>query len=265
MTGRMRTRIAPTPSGYLHIGNAVNFVLTWRLARRHGGKVLLRIDDLDPQMCAPDFVDDIFETLVWLGIDWDEGPRSPSDLADTWSQRHRVPLYHAALDELRRGGHVFGCTCTRKQIAEHAHDGRYPGTCLDAGLDLDATDVAWRFADPSVHELPYPVVRQKSGLPAYQIASIVDDVHFGITHVVRGMDLRPSSGVQRLLASVIAPLRSFAEVTVIHHDLMTGADGTKLSKSQGAWGVREMRHAGQGPEAIHRMAQAMIDRATFDM
>jgi glutamyl-tRNA synthetase len=255
----MRTRIAPTPSGFLHRGNAVNFLLTWQLAQQHGGSVLLRIDDLDPQMSQPVFLDDIFTTLSWLDIACDEGPRTAGELHDVWSQRHRLPLYHPALDELRRQGRVFACSCTRKHVLERSPHGLYPGTCRTAGIDLDAPNVAWRLADDSVTDLPYPVVRQKTGLPSYQIASLVDDTHFGITHIVRGRDLHPSTLVQRRIASILAPNHPFLSVVVYHHPLITDDRGTKLSKSQGAMGVREMIAAGQPPEALIAIATTMAN------
>ena len=112
----MRTRIAPTPSGYLHAGNAVNFLLTAELARLHGGSLLLRIDDLDAERARPEYLDDIFHSLEWLGIAWHEGPRDAADFQRNWSQRTRIGRYQVLLDQLRRGGHLYACTCSRKEL-----------------------------------------------------------------------------------------------------------------------------------------------------
>ncbi len=110
----MHTRIAPTPSGYLHAGNGAAFILAWKLAREAGGKILLRIDDLDAERVRPEYVEDIFETLHWLGVEWDEGPRNTDELQSTWSQHLRMARYQELVEQLREGGHLYACSCSRK-------------------------------------------------------------------------------------------------------------------------------------------------------
>jgi glutamyl-tRNA synthetase len=112
----LRTRIAPTPSGFLHAGNAVNFLITHELARAARGTLLLRIDDLDAERARPEYLDDIFRSLEWLGIDWDEGPTGPEDFLRNWSQRSRIERYSELLLGLRKGGHLYACECSRKAV-----------------------------------------------------------------------------------------------------------------------------------------------------
>jgi glutamyl/glutaminyl-tRNA synthetase len=135
-----KTRIAPTPSGYLHLGNALSFALTAALACKAGAKVLLRIDDLDQQRVNNDYVQDIFDTLNFLNIPWDEGPRDVADYKAIWSQLHRMDLYKDALDQLADQRDVFACKCSRAQLK----DGIYPGTCRNRSLPLNTPDTAWR-------------------------------------------------------------------------------------------------------------------------
>ena len=125
----MKSRFAPTPSGYLHIGNGFNFVLTWLHARTRGGNILLRIDDLDKGRVRPEYVEDVFRTLDWLGLDWDEGPFGPSDLERKWSQHLRLDRYRSAIDELAFREIAFACALSRVQIIQ---SGGYPGVCYCA-------------------------------------------------------------------------------------------------------------------------------------
>jgi glutamyl/glutaminyl-tRNA synthetase len=113
-----KTRIAPTPSGFLHEGNAFAFILTAALAQVYGASILLRVDDLDNDRKRPEYVDDLFQTLHWLGVDWKEGPTDANDLEQRWSQMHRIPLYEAALERLREKGLVYACGCSRKELSE---------------------------------------------------------------------------------------------------------------------------------------------------
>ncbi len=134
----LRTRLAPTPSGFLHVGNALNFLLTEALAKRAGGTILLRIDDLDAERVRPEYVQDIFDSLHWLDISWQEGPRNPAELADRWSQHLRLARYHTLLGQLRELGALYACDCTR-QTVEHCK-------CVSRGLPFDKENVTWRFA-----------------------------------------------------------------------------------------------------------------------
>jgi glutamyl/glutaminyl-tRNA synthetase len=254
---RLRTRIAPTPSGYLHIGNVVNFLLTWAFARSVGGHVTLRIDDMDPQMSRPEFVDDVFRTMDWLRIDIDDGPASVAEVEHTWSQRHRLPSYMSVLDSLAQHGLVFGCTCSRSTVAAADPSRRYPGTCRLLNNDLFADKTAWRFDDCSVADQPFPIMRLKNGLPAYHVVSVADDVAMGITWILRGADLEPSTRVQRALAARVEALAPFQKIKVVHHALVSDADGRKLSKSAGSTDIRLLRTRSNGINDVLR-AVAMI-------
>jgi glutamyl-tRNA synthetase len=250
----LRTRIAPTPSGYLHIGNAVNVLLTWAHARSVGGHITLRIDDIDPQMSKPEFVADIFRTLDWLGIDIDAGPTSVAEVETTWSQRLRLDGYNQILLDMVSAGLVFGCTCTRSAIAKQDPSGRYTGTCRHRGSPLDEGQTAWRFNNNDVAEIPYPIVRLKNGLPAYQLVSVADDVAMGMTWILRGMDLEPSTRLQRKLASQVGALAPFKDIVVDHHALVLDERGGKLSKSAGAADLRTLRSR---PDGIHAVLHAL--------
>lgn len=267
----LRTRLAPTPSGWLHIGNAISFVVTWALARAQAGWILLRIDDLDTGRRRPEYLEDIFQTLDWLGIDYDEGPEGPDEFLRSYSQQLRLPLYREALNTLRIQGDLYACTCSRKQIRAVSADGRYPGTCKGLSKAYDAPGTAWRVGVPAGKVVEFAerkyglraisldetmgdfVVRQKNGKPAYQIASLVDDVQWKINFVVRGEDLLPSTAAQLYLAE-LRDYSTFGSVTFWHHGLITGADGQKLSKSQGADAVKHWRTAGQPADPIFQAA-----------
>ncbi len=242
-----RLRLAPTPSGFLHAGNALNFILNWLTARLHGGKILLRIDDLDADRKRPEYVRDVFDSLHWLGLDWDEGPASPEDFEDTWSQHRRLPAYFALLERLRATGLLFACRRSRRDLAPFG--GGYPPEFRDQGLSLDDADVAWRIMTPPDFPLPDFVVRRREGIPAYQVASLADDLYFRITHIVRGADLEASTAAQRFLARTLGE-NAFSGIRFLHHPLFTDEQGNKLSKSAGAASMKAMREAGAGPEAI---------------
>lgn len=248
-----KTRLAPTPSGYLHAGNAFNFLLTAALAKQAGARMLLRIDDLDRERYRPAYANDVFETLRFLNISWDEGPQSLSAFEESWSQRHRLPLYNHALENLRRAGAVFACTCSRTQSAGCL--------CSERRLPLDTPHANWRLltGDDSIAvrsldgtlrcgtlsaEMKNFVVRKKDGLPAYQLTSLADDLHFGIDLVVRGEDLWPSTVAQHLLAQHLGEER-FSRIRFFHHPLLTASDGRKLSKSAGDTSVKHWREEGK--------------------
>jgi glutamyl-tRNA synthetase len=254
----LRSRLAPTPSGYLHIGNAFNFVITWLLTRSQGGRIRLRIDDLDAARMQPAYLSDIFRSLEWLGLDWDEGPTSPDDHRQHHSQSLRHDRYHQALATLVAQGHLFACTCSRREIQAHSPDGQYPGTCRTRAHDLYGPRRAWRLLTPQPAAISWvdgwrgpqhidlyaqmrdPVLRRKDGLPAYQLASVVDDLDHGVTLIVRGQDLIDSSAAQRFLAAQAGWL-AFADIALYHHPLLADAQGQKLSKSEGAPSLRAWR------------------------
>lgn len=253
-----RTRIAPTPSGYLHLGNAFSFLLTRQIASATGAGILLRIDDLDRERVQDKYVRDIFETLHFLGIDYQTGPRDMKEYQEQYSQVHRMELYETALEQLRHGGHLFACTCSRSALAANGQPVAYPGTCRNKGIPFDAPGVNWRLrtgdnetvmmktVSGETNGYTFPenmrdfVVRKKDGFPAYQLTSVVDDLHFGIDLVVRGNDLLDSTLAQLYLARTLGN-NTFWQVAFHHHQLLTDAGGQKLSKSEGALSLQYLR------------------------
>jgi glutamyl-tRNA synthetase len=270
----LRTRIAPTPSGYLHLGNIYSFVLTATLAQRHGARILLRIDDLDRQRAQRAYIQDIFDTLNFLEIPWHDGPRNTDEFEREYSQVHRMELYRAALAELREKQTLFACDCSRSKIQQADAAGAYTGYCRTRGVPFDAPEVSWRLrtdndaplavrtlGEPIEERLPREqqdfVVRKKDGDPAYQLASVVDDEHFGIDLIVRGMDLWPSTLAQVYLAQVLGRGK-FMESTFYHHPLITGSDGDKLSKSAGATSIQYLRKEGRKAVDIYGALAAQL-------
>lgn len=242
-----RVRIAPTPSGFLHIGNALNFTLTALVAALHpSGTLLLRIDDLDSARKRPEYVDDIFQTLDWLGIEWQEGPSGPSDFEQKWSQHHRLSLYLDTLEQLRALDLVYPCNQSRSgRTIDAQENGSQP-------LHLESPDVNWRAKTPPALALPQFVVRQRNGSPSYQVASLTDDVYFNITHLIRGEDLLASTEAQQWMASKLG-LGAFLAVKSFHHELLKTADGQKMSKSAGAAALRQKRKLGHSPTFLFQM------------
>jgi glutamyl-tRNA synthetase len=257
-----QTRIAPTPSGFLHLGNAYSFLLTKALAEKHGAKILLRIDDLDRERYRQEYVQDIFDTLDFLEIQIHQGPSSVAEFESQWTQQERMPLYQEALDQLQQSRLLFSCTCTRSQILQIDPRGIYLGQCMDRRMPLDKNEAAWRIntldadfldyiAYPSTQksalipeEASCYVVRKKDKDPAYQLASLVDDIHFGVDLIVRGQDLFPSTLAQLDLARILGK-EEFAKTTFYHHPLLKGPDQSKLSKSAGAFSIRQLRQEGK--------------------
>jgi len=254
-----KTRIAPTPSGFLHVGNILNFSLTAGLGRQTGAGILLRIDDLDRERADAAFLEDIFATLRFLEIPWDEGPGDMADFETSWSQVRRMGLYERALALLREKGKVFACSCSRAELARAGGSG-YPGTCRDRNISFDAPDVNWRLKTGG-SDLPAEmrdfVVRKKDGFPAYQLSSVIDDVYFGIDLVVRGEDLRASTEAQRFLASVLG-LVEFETVRFVHHPLLLAEDGEKLSKSAGSTSIQYLRTQGYSPADVFALIGRLL-------
>ncbi len=269
--GRLfHSRLAPTPSGFLHVGNAFSFILTWLLVRKSGGTILLRIDDLDSDRVRPEYIADVFETLDWLGLDWDTGPQSTDEFNQRYSQKLRLDLYHHLLHRLRTETElVYACRCSRSSFREGSTDGLYSGVCLHQHWSLTAPEVAWRIHVPELaivkpksqffpmHNQSYNVaallgdfvIRRKDGIPAYQIASVADDLHFGINAIVRGADLLPSTVAQLWLADVLQ-LKAFTQSKFYHHPLLTDTHGQKISKSTGATSLRAMREVLPSPAIL---------------
>jgi glutamyl/glutaminyl-tRNA synthetase len=270
-----KTRFAPTPSGLLHPGNAISFLLTWTLARYHQAEILLRIDDLDRKRYRQEYVGDIFDTMEWLGLDYDEGPGSVAAFEREWSQVHREPAYIEAVRCLESCARVYACTCTRRDLRRNTLDHRYPGTCRGLMLPLSTSGAAWRLYIPEETAIScldlsgWPhllqpalllgdvVILQKNGSPAYQIASMVDDHHFGIDLIIRGEDLLPSTAVQLHMASLLG-WTSLLNAACWHHPLILGEQGLKLSKSKGATSLRSWREAGRSPRELIALAAQFL-------
>ena len=262
------TRFAPTPSGYLHWGNAFSFVKTWLVAQQLSAKVLLRIDDLDAARKRSEYIEDIFRSLEWMGLTYDLGPCGPGDFETHYSQAHRMDLYGNAIQHLAREGLVFACACTRSQI-QNTPDKQHARSCKEKNLDLQSDDLCWRVAtmpgrherwvdaDGNSHEVHVDqemrdlIVRRKDGIPAYQLASIIDDAHYGVNFVVRGADLIPSTAAQRWLSRLL-PGSHFHRSEYLHHRLLTDDQGQKLSKSADATSLLEMRRQDSSASILYQ-------------
>ncbi|NJB84376.1 glutamyl/glutaminyl-tRNA synthetase [Lewinella marina] len=248
-------RIAPTPSGYLHLGNAANFAANALLAA--GGRLLLRIDDLDRARFRPEYLQDVFDVLHWLEIEWTDGPRDATDFQAHWSQEYRMPLYREALDRLSASERIFACPCSRRELA----DGTHVHGCLKREVDMISGGIAWRMdtRGTALHDtMPWFAVRKKDGRPSYQLACTVDDQYYGIRACARGADLLPSTEAQALVSDLLgyAPLRE--RIRFVHHPLLTEG-GEKISKSRGARSVREW---GVSSEEVFGIAREWIAAAT---
>jgi glutamyl/glutaminyl-tRNA synthetase len=267
-----KTRLAPTPSGYLHLGNILSFLITTSLAKKHQAKVLLRIDDLDGNRVKDEYINDIFETLHFLEIPWDEGPKDVAEFKSKYSQKCRIDLYEEALKELASNGDCFACVCSRKTLSESMG---YPGNCKIRQIDLNTKGVCWRLrTEPDdamsvkiypnqLISTPFPtemkdfVARKKDGFPAYQLSSVVDDIHFGVDLVVRGSDLWNSTLAQIRLAPQLQGGSAFLETVFFHHQLMEN-EGIKLSKSSGSTSIQFLRKNGAKKETIYRLLSGFL-------
>lgn len=227
------TRLAPTPSGYLHRGNYYNFLLNWLFARQQGGKVFLRLDDLDSDRVKPEFVEAVFRDLESLGLDWDIGPFGPDDFYRKWSQKHRTDRYVELIRRISEKGFTYVCNCSRKSLAEQGVSGEYPGVCRKKNLVFQQDSTAIRFNRSSFgFDDGDPVILRKEGIPAYHIGSICDDIDFNVSHVFRGNDLKDSTQVQKEIAKS-AGMAAYDTIQFYHHELLLDKEGQKLSKSNG--------------------------------
>ena len=262
-----RGRFAPSPTGRIHLGNARSALLGWLQARAAGGQFLMRIEDLDRARCKPQFLDDMYRDLEWLGLDWDETPLV---------QSQRDDVYREALEELERLGRVYPCFCTRAEIARAAsaphglsdEGPRYPGTCAVLSpeavaerartrvpaLRFQAAPGEWCFED-GLHGRTCQdvatlvgdfVVRRNDGVASYQLAVVVDDAASHITDVLRGDDLLTSTPRQLQIygALGLTPPRFW------HVPLVLGEDGKRLAKREGAFAVAELRERGIAVERV---------------
>ncbi|MET0397598.1 MAG: tRNA glutamyl-Q(34) synthetase GluQRS [Longimicrobiaceae bacterium] len=268
----VRGRFAPSPTGRLHLGNARTALLAWLHARAAGGRFVMRVEDLDRARVRPGYMQAQLDDLRWLGLDWDEGPDVGGPHAP-YLQSERQADYTAAVARLEAAGLLYPCFCSRREIAAAAsaphgpadEGPRYPGRCRErppgpAGAggtaalrfrvapgrvgfrDLLQGDAAF---DPEAETGDF-VVRRKDGVAAYQLAVVVDDAAMGITHVVRGADLLPSTARQLLLYRALG----LHPPEFLHVPLMLGADGERLAKRHGAVSLAELREAGAAPARV---------------
>ena len=266
------TRFAPSPTGYLHLGHAFSALIAWRRSRASGGRFLLRLEDIDPARCRPEFAAAIIEDLAWLGLDWDGEVRV---------QSQHLPQYRATLDTLAARGLLYPCFCTRADIqqsaaAPHTPDGtpRYPGTCrrlstdereariaagerfalrLDMARALDAAPQRL-FVDEEgegtirchPEQFGDVVLARKDAPASYHLCVTHDDALQGVTLVTRGEDLKPATHLHRLLQALMGwPTPAYA-----HHPLLTDVSGRRLAKRDRAATLRSQRAEGLSPAAI---------------
>lgn len=269
----MRTRLAPSPTGALHVGNARTFLLTWLHARAADGSVVLRIDDLDGPRVKAGREAEAIEDLRWLGLDWDEGE-------PVLRQSDRTEEYDEAVARLLEDGAAYACVCTRGEVemaasAPHGPEGpRYPGTCRGrfssplAAREATGRAPALRFAaapgrvvfddllcgpqsfDPSEETGDF-VIRKANGTAAYQLATVLDDAASGVDLVIRGDDLLPSTARQILLQRALG----LPAVRYLHLPLVVGPDGLRLAKRHGDTSLRTLRAQGwDAPALVGRIA-----------
>ena len=273
-----RGRIAPSPTGYLHLGHARTFWIAAQRARDAGGTLVLRNDDLDSTRLRMDFAQAMYEDLRWLGLEWQEGPDIGGPHAP-YSQSQRLPVYRAALERLHAARLIYPCARSRRDVIEAAgapHEGDdeeplYPPAFRpDPALPLpplgDWIGVNWRLRVPDGEPLEFndsrlglqravagrdfgdfPVWR-KDDCPSYQLACAVDDAEMDITEVVRGDDLVRSTFRQLLIYRALG-----RSAPVFHHcPLMTDEKGTRLAKRHDSLSLRALRGRGETPESVRR-------------
>lgn len=282
---RYRGRIAPSPTGLLHVGHARTFWTAYERARAAGGTLILRNEDLDPQRSRPEYAAAMLEDLHWLGIRWDEGPDVGGPCAP-YAQSRRRAVYVDAWRRLLAGGWLYPCRCSRRElsrIAQAPHETEaprqegdegpmYPGTCrIDpaaalslAGQYAEPAGVNWRFRVPDGEVLTFVdehrgpqrfvagedfgdfAVWRRDDVPAYQLAVVADDAAMGITEVVRGSDLLLSTARQILLDRALGcPVPRW-----FHCDLVTDARGERLAKRHDALAIRTLRAQGKTPQDV---------------
>ena len=273
-----RGRLAPSPTGLLHIGHARTFWIAARRALENRGILILRNEDLDPQRSRAEFARAMMEDLRWLGIRWSEGPDCGGPYG-AYSQSERRAHYLEAWRRLRAGGFLYPCTCSRKDLAQSASapndaddEPAYPGTCRErkdvAGF-MEPAGVNWRFRVPDGEAIEFVdlnlgrecyvagnnfdfgdfLVWRRDDVPAYQLAAVVDDAAMQITEVVRGADLLKSTARQLLLMRALG----YAAPNYFHCELVRDADGVRLAKRHDALSIRHLRESGMTAEKVLEM------------
>ena len=272
-----RGRLAPSPTGLLHIGHARTFWIAAQRALEHRGTLILRSEDLDPERSRAEFAQAMIEDLQWLGIRWNEGPDCGGDYGP-YAQSERRAHYLEAWRRLRDGGFIYPCTCSRKDLSQAASapndlddEPIYPGHCRDrrdAASFAEPAGVNWRFRVPDGEEIAFAdlnlgeqrnvagrdfgdfLVWRRDDVPAYQLAVVVDDAAMRISEVVRGADLLKSTARQLLLLRALAlPVPDH-----FHCELVRDASGVRLAKRNDALSIRHLRHSGMSPESVLEQA-----------
>ena len=254
--------MAPTPSGFLHIGNAANFLIAAWLAR--DGVLALRIDDMDAGRTRPEYVADIFDVIRWLGIEWSMGPRDAGDQQAHFSMTRRTEHYRAGLRALMEAGvDVFACACSRADLAGARS---CVADCRSTGVEFRPGETALRAVLPEgrvavdgAHidlraEHGDVVLWRRDDLPAYHLVTVLEDRDLGTTDVVRGLDLLASSALHLWLAGHLEPGRL---IRYRHHALVPGPMGMKLSKSQGF--SSPLPRTDENLEVARRLARDLAD------
>lgn len=245
-------RYAPSTTGRAHPGTLLAGLLCWLDARSQGARLVLRLEDLDPQRCRPEYAELMREDLAWIGLDWDAA-RLQSDFG---ADHRRV------IERLKADGLLYPCRCSRSDVAAvgaPAPDGghRYPNTCRGRSLDEAGPDDALRCRIEDDSPFGDPIVLRRDGGVAYHLANVVDDAREGVTRVVRGRDLEPSTSIQVSLQRLLG----FATPAYHHHLLLLEPRGDKLAKLHGSVCAAELRDAYEGPTlcGILAWAAGLID------
>jgi glutamyl-tRNA synthetase len=271
--------LAPSPTGFLHIGHARTFWIAAQRAAERQGKLVLRNEDLDPQRSRSEFVRAMIEDLQWLGIHWNEGPDCGGTFGP-YAQSERRAHYLEAWRRLRDLGLIYPCTCSRRDLAQAASapndsDGEpiYPGRCrgrTDGGQFSEPAGVNWRFRVPDGEEISFTdlnlgeqcyiagsdfgdfLVWRRDNVPAYQLAVVVDDAAMQITEVVRGADLLKSTARQLLLIRALG----VATPEYFHCELVRNRAGVRLAKRHNALSIRHLRQSGLTREQVQAQFMA---------
>lgn len=256
----VRTRFAPSPTGYLHVGGARTALFSWLHARKHGGQFVLRIEDTDLERSTQESVNAILEGMTWLGLEYDEGP---------FYQTHRFDHYNQAIDTLLEKGLAYRCDCSKERLEELREQQmarkvkpRYDSCCRNREIDPNHPHVV-RFRNPDSgavvfddlvrgrisvanEELDDLIIRRSDGSPTYNLSVVVDDADMNITQVIRGDDHINNTPRQiNLLKALGLPVPQYA-----HLPMILGADGARLSKRHGAVSVMQYMEEGFLPEAL---------------
>lgn len=269
-----RGRLAPSPTGYLHLGHARTFWIAQQRAQAAGGTLVLRNEDLDPDRSQSHFYHALIEDLRWLGLQWQEGPDVGGRFGP-YTQSERHGLYRDSWRRLLDGGWLYPCRCSRKDLAmamqaPHDDEGIYPGTCRPApalaqiGAASGPSGANWRFRVPEGQVIEFHdehlgsqrfvagqdfgdfLVWRRDDHPSYQLAVVVDDAAMQITEVVRGADLLKSTARQILLARALR----LSSPAWYHCGLMLDEQGNRLAKRHDALSLRTLREQGKGPAEL---------------